>query len=232
MSPVIFRDRRIDAVIFDLDGTLSDSIEAYYQVFREATAQVGIRVKREDVLEPMAVGSLIWDRAIPWDIPDRDEKIRQCMALIPQVFKKVLQRTKLFAGVEEVLSSLQSRGLELGLVTDSWRAALAPLDSRSMTEYFRAIVTCDDGFPRKPLPASIQECLRRMDVHANNALTVGDSVLDIRAGHAAGTLTVGVLCGIASREQMESARPSAVVNDVTDILALLDSKQDTTGSAS
>jgi phosphoglycolate phosphatase len=230
MSSVMWQGRCIQAVIFDLDGTLSDSIEAYYQVFREATAKVGIHVKREDVLEPMATGSLIWDRAIPRDIPDRDEKIRQCMSIIPQVFKEVLQRAKPFPGVEDVLSGLRHRGIEIGLVTDSWRAALAPLESHSLARHFRAIVTVDDGFPRKPLPGSIQECLKRMDVDPANAVTVGDSVLDIRAGHAAGTLTVGVLCGIANRQQLESASPSALVGDVTHLLPLLDSNQNAKGA--
>jgi len=77
-SDIHWHGRRIEGIVFDLDGTLSDSIEAHYEVFRETTVRFGIQVNREDVLETMATGSLIWDRAIPQDIPDRDQKVKKC----------------------------------------------------------------------------------------------------------------------------------------------------------
>ncbi|MGZ3495353.1 MAG: HAD hydrolase-like protein, partial [Thermodesulfobacteriota bacterium] len=70
-SGLFWKGRKIEGIIFDVDGTLTDSIEAYYNVFREVSARFGIHVRREDVLEPMAMGFLIWDRIIPGDSPER-----------------------------------------------------------------------------------------------------------------------------------------------------------------
>lgn len=220
-SGIHWYGRRIKGVVFDLDGTLIDSIEAYYEVFRETTARFGIQVKREEVLEPMATGAFIWDRAIPKDIPDRDDKIKKCMNVIPQVFREVMRRVRPFPGVETVLKVLKERNVKTGLATSSWGAALQPLHDHSLSHFFKAILSHDDGLPKKPSPAIILECLKRMDVHAAHAVTVGDSPLDIRAGRRGGLLTIAVLGGIGSRAQLEAEKPTAIIEDVTQMPSIL-----------
>lgn len=221
LAGIYWCERKIEGVVFDLDGTLTDSIEAYYEVFRETTARFGIEVRREDVLGPMAIGSFIWDRVIPKDIPDRDDKIKKCMSVIPQVFQQVMKRVRPFPGVSTVLKSLQEKGMKLGLATSSWKAALQPLHDQSLTHFFQAILSCEDGLPGKPSPAILLECLKRMGVHPAHAVTVGDSPLDIRAGRGGGLLTFAVLSGIGSRAQLEAETPTAIIEDVTLIPTLL-----------
>jgi HAD superfamily hydrolase (TIGR01509 family) len=213
--------KRIEGIVFDIDGTLTDSIEAYYQIFREAAARVGIKVKREDVLEPMATGSLIWDRAIPLDVPERESRIQQCMALMPRIFSDMMQKVELFPGVERILRALSESGVSIGGVTSSWTMALRPIDASGVRHFFKAIVTREDGFRPKPAPDGILECLRRMKVEPDKALAVGDSPLDIRAGKSAGLITVGVLSGIGNRVQLEGEGPAAILNDAVEILSLL-----------
>jgi phosphoglycolate phosphatase-like HAD superfamily hydrolase len=82
-------------------------------------------------------------------------------------------------------------------------------------------MTHEDGFPPKPAPTGILECLRRMGIHPSHGLTIGDSPLDIRAGKAAGTLTVGVLSGIGNRAKLEVEEPTAILEGVTELLSLL-----------
>jgi HAD superfamily hydrolase (TIGR01549 family) len=214
--------RRLKGVVFDLDGTLTDSIEIYYQVFEETCTSFGIRVTREDVLAPLAEGIEFWDQVLPMDVPDRDEKIRQCRKHSAQGFRDALDVVRPVPGVQEVLEALDVRGVRIGLVTDSREASLRPLHSHSLMRYFTATITRDDGFPRKPEPEGIIECLRRMGISPINALMVGDSLLDIRAGKGAGTLTIGVLSGLASRRQFRAEEPTALVEDVTEVLSVLD----------
>jgi len=216
-----FFGRRIEGIVFDVDGTLTDSIEAYFEVFRDATAQFGIHVRREDVLEPMATGSLVWDRAIPRDIGDRDEKVKQIMSAIPAIYREVFKRVQPFSGVEAVLKRLESLGISLGALTSSWAIAVRPLYDHNLAHHFRTIMTHEDGFPHKPAPDGILECLRRMEIRPDRALAVGDSPLDIRAGKAAGTITVGVLSGIGSRAQIEAESPTAIIDEVTQLLLLM-----------
>jgi len=213
--------KRIEGIVFDVDGTLTNSIEAYYEVFREVTSRFGIQIRKEDVLEPMATGALIWDRIIPKDLPDRDKKIRQFMDVIPQVYQEVFEQVHPFTGLESVLKGLEERAVRLGALTSARAVAVRPLYHHALSHYFKVIMTHEDGFPQKPAPHGILECLRRMEIHPSHAMVVGDSALDIRAGKAAGTLTVGVLSGIGSPDQLEAEAPTAIINHVTKLLSLL-----------
>ncbi len=219
---IVWSGRRVEGIVFDIDGTLTDSIEAYYEGFREVMANIGIQIKREDILEPMATGSLIWDRVIPENTPGRDEKIRQCMELIPQIYQEVFKSVQPFPGLESVLIRLEEKGVCLGVLTASRGIAVQPLHHSSLIRYFRVIMTRDEGFPNKPAPNGILECLKRMEISPNQAITIGDTPLDIRAGKAAGTLTIGVLSGIGSRPQLQAEEPTAIIGGVSDLLSLFD----------
>ncbi len=219
---IVWVGKKVEGIVFDVDGTLTDSIEAYYEGFRKVTARIGIQVKREDVLEPMATGTLIWDRAIPADIPDRDEKIRQCMDMIPEIYREVFKHVQPFPGLESTLKRLEERGIGLGVLTSSRGIALQPLYHHSLSRYFKVIMTREDGFSPKPAPDGILECLRRMEIHPSQAITIGDTPLDIRAGKAAGTLTIGVLSGIGSCVQLQAEEPTAILGGVSDLLSLFD----------
>ncbi len=218
---ILWSGRRIEGIVFDVDGTLTDSIGAYYEVFREVAARFGIEISKEDVLEPMATGSLIWDRIMPEDFPGRDEKIKKFMKVIPQVSQEVFQHVHPFAGLESVLKGLEERGVRLGALTSSRAVAVRPLYHHALFQYFIAIMTREDGFPLKPAPDGILECLRRMNVHATHAIVIGDTPLDIRAGKAAGTLTIGVLSGIGNQIQLEAEAPTAIIKDISQLLSLL-----------
>ncbi len=218
---ILWSGKKIEGIVFDVDGTLTDSIEAYFEVFREVAARFGIQIRKEQVLEPMATGSLIWDRIMPEGFPGRDEKIKQFMNVIPQVYQKVFQRVHPFAGLDSVLKGLKERGVRLGALTSSRAVAVRPLYHHALSQYFIAIMTREDGFPLKPAPDGILECLRRMNVHATHAIVIGDTPLDIRAGKAAGTLTIGVLSGIGNQVQLEAEAPTAIIKDISKLLSLL-----------
>ena len=219
---IVWSGRKVEGIVFDVDGTLTDSIEAYYEGFRKVTAKIGIQIKREDIFEPMATGSLIWDRVFPENIANRDEKIQQCMELIPQIYREVFKSVQPFPGLESVLMKLEERGVCLGVLTASRAIAVQPLHHHSLIRYFKVIMTREEGFPNKPAPDGVLECLKRMEIQPNQAITIGDTPIDIRAGKVAGTLTVGVLSGIGSRTQLQAEEPTAIIAGVSDLLSLFD----------
>jgi HAD superfamily hydrolase (TIGR01509 family) len=220
-SPLIWRGTSIRGLVFDLDGTLTNSIEVYYNVFKEGLAEVGIEIAGEDVLEPLSEGMGPWDRVIPADLPDREEKMRLLKRRFRKSFIDALDRIKPLPGADRVLALSAKRGFRLGLVTDSPRSSLRPLEENSLLGCFQAIITRDDGLPHKPAADGILECLRRLGVAPGEAITIGDALLDVRAGRAAGTLTIGVLTGLASPRQFDEEPPTALVDDVSDIPGIL-----------
>ncbi len=221
-SDLNWRDRRIDGVILDLDGTLTNSIDLYFEVFQETGLQFGLMFEREEVLAPLAEGKPPWEQTFPQDIEDRQAKIRQFKAAAGKGFVKAFKEVRPYTGVDEMLAVLRNRGLKLGVVTDSNAEALKVLDDYSLADYFAAMVCQDDGVPRKPDPYGIIRCLKKMGVRPFNAVTVGDALLDVWAGQRAGTLTVGVLTGLATQWQFLEERATAIVDRVTDVLSLWD----------
>lgn len=213
--------QRIEGIVFDVDGTLTDSIDAYYEVFRRTCAKFGIQVNRQDVLEPMAVGSNIWDRAIPQDIPDRAATIELCLKEIPRIFQEVIAQARPFPELDDLLSRLQTYKVRLGILTSSWKYALVPLKNKGLLDYFDAVLSREDGYPAKPKPGGILACLEKIGVDPANALSVGDSPMDIRAGKSAGTLTVGVLSGISGRRLMAAEEPTTIIDQVGELRRVL-----------
>lgn len=221
-SGIRWQGLRIEGIVFDVDGTLTDSVEMYYEVFYEATARFGIHVNREDVLGPMATGSHIWDQAIPRDIPDREDKIKQIAKVVSDIFPKKFEHVQPFPEAEDVLRELKVRGMKIGVVTSSWASVFKPLRVHSLDQYIDAYISRSDGLKIKPAPDGILECLRRMEVAPPYGITVGDAPMDIRAGKAAGTLTIGVLSGIGNLTQLETEAPTAIINGIGGLLTFLD----------
>jgi len=219
--PVVWHGRKVEAVIFDLDGTLIDSIEIYYQALTTVTSRIGLQVSREEIFEPMAEGLDPWERLFHDRLPNLEEKMRQFRREMRPIFLDALDRVRPFPGVREVLSLLLDRKIKLGVVTDSSDASLKPLHENTLNSYFHAIVTHNDGLPKKPEPLGILECLSRMGAQPGNAVVVGDTLMDVRAGKGAGTLTLGVLSGLATRTQFEKDPPNALVQDVTLVPSVL-----------
>lgn len=217
---VVWHGRTVRAVVFDLDGTLTDSIEVYYEVFQEAAVRVGIHVKRKDILEPLAEGKEPWSRALCAEFPDRAQKIREFRQEMRPRFVEALKRVRPLPGVEEMLRLLVEREITLGVLTDASADSLQCLHTHSLIHYFAAVVTRDDGFPRKPEPTGLLECVERMEADPSHTVIVGDTLMDIRVGKEVGALTVGVLSGLATRRQLEHAEPTALVDDVTHVPAL------------
>ncbi|MBA7583925.1 Pyrophosphatase PpaX [subsurface metagenome] len=213
--------KQINAIIFDMDGTLSDSIDAYFDVFNQAAATVGLKFEREEVLCCLANQINIWEKLFPDDLPEREQIIRKISIATKEIYTKTIQKVKLFPNLEQVLKKLKDNDIKMGVVTASSRESLTPLYNNRLEHYFEVMISWEDDYPRKPAPDSIIACLKRMNADAKKSIVVGDTLADIIAGREGGTLTVGVLSGMASRDMLEREKPTAIIDWVGDIPALL-----------
>lgn len=212
---------RLKGIIFDMDGTLTNSVDVYFETFRAAAVQVGLRVDRGQILGSMAVGAFDWERFVPGDIPDRAARLSAFRKMLPDCFAAAFPEVRPLPGVLRLLRDLAACGIRLGLVTTSQVSTLRTLEMYSALHFFHAVITRDDGFPVKPSPDGVVECLRRLQVAPQNGIMVGDTPLDIRAGKQVGLKTIGVLSGMATRALLEAEGPDAIIPDVTEIPRLL-----------
>jgi pyrophosphatase PpaX len=202
------------AVLFDLDGTLIDSIDHIVACWQHTVrACLGREMAREEILPTLGRALTECFEEIA---PGRSEEMRSAYrAYQVQTHDTMIT---LFPGTRETLERLKGEGLELGVVTSKGLpVATEGLDLFDLLPFFDTLVTYEDTTLHKPHPDPLLAACERLGVEPDQALYVGDAVVDIQAGKAAGTQTAGVTWGAASREDMAKAGPDYVFNSMDEL---------------
>ncbi|MBI4518344.1 MAG: HAD family hydrolase [Deltaproteobacteria bacterium] len=210
----------IRAVIFDLDGTIADSVELFYGFACEIATDLDLPPpEREAVYELMRTGRSNFTQLLPGDVPQ--ETINAAFAARgPQWLRRYHEDTRPIPGSVEALRTIHKTGLMLGIATSSGRD-VPFLQRWGVRSLFAAIVGREDVVQRKPAPEVIIRCLDQMAATPSEVIYVGDSPIDIQAGKAAGVGTVGVLSGTSSRAVLAVERPDAIVQSLIELPDLL-----------
>jgi HAD superfamily hydrolase (TIGR01549 family) len=212
---------KVAAVIFDLVGTLIDSIDIYFSIVEKALERLNLPgVSRSQILAAAESEDFKWELVLPQDVLSRKEKIiDEAWAVIneiaPQMFADKLE---IIQGVEGIVENLSSSGLKIGLVTSTQRKFLEtkmqPLKNGGVDTLFEAIITSDDVEKRKPSPDPLIACALQLDMKPGNCVYIGDTTTDIKAGKAAGMRTIGVLTGFDEYSALENENPDAIIENV------------------
>lgn len=202
----------VRAVIFDVDGTLVDSLAAYRVVAERAAAPYGVTIADATVREALNTTRPFWDLALPADCADRaatmDALRRESARLWPEVLR---EHGRLYPGVAAVIDTLRRRGAKLGIVTASRRGSLDALQRAGLLERFDAVVTGEEVTRRKPDPEGLMMCASMLQVAPHHAAYVGDTPLDVEAARAAGMRALGVLGGAGDSAQLSAAGADRLV---------------------
>jgi HAD superfamily hydrolase (TIGR01509 family) len=217
-----------DAVIFDLDGTLIDSTDVYLKILNVAFKRLHLPLfSREDVLDLLIEGNFDWNRLLSIDLQDRKEEIIQksmeiMREIYPQMFR---EEVKLIPGAADILRQISMGGMKIGLVTSTDAKSLAPklypLEASGIVDLLQAIITTDQVTNKKPAAEPLIECGKRLHVDMEKIVYVGDSRVDIRAGKAAGTMTIGVLTGVDDYESLKAEEPDTILDSVVGLRDIL-----------
>jgi len=206
-----------DPVVFDLDGTVVDTVELIVESFRYATSIVLGEVLPDEFIlagvgRPLRaqMERLSADRAQELYDVYREYNHRRHDELI-----------RGYDGVEEVLDALKAAGRRIGMVTSKSRDTTAmAFRAVGLKERFDVVVTATDTSEHKPSPVPLQLCLQRLGATASGSIYVGDSPFDIQAGAAAGMATAAVAWGVFGRDALLTAGPDFWLDEPRDLLAL------------
>lgn len=193
------------AVLFDLDGTLIDSIALLIASMEYA---FGDREHRPPVTDWVAaIGTPLDAMLRRWAVSDADVVQLRARYRTYQLEHHDAM-TAAYPQVVEVVRALCDAGHPLAIVTSKLEAgARRSLAHIGIEDCFRAVVGIDATTRHKPLPEPVWHALDRLGVPRERALFVGDSTHDMHAGNAAGVATAAALWGPFSRAQLETARP-------------------------
>lgn len=196
-----------EAVLFDLDGTLVDSLPLIFRTYRQVFDEMGIPWN-ENGLEKM-IGLPLKDIGKYFT----GKEVSRFEELYQFYYHRDLDRyTRLYPGTLAVLSNLEKRRIKLGIVTSKGKpgttrtAAFTGLD-----RFMDVIVTAHDVTRHKPDPEPLLHAVQLLGADVSRTIYIGDSSFDILAGRNAGTCTLGVTWGLASREELESLQPDGML---------------------
>ncbi len=223
-SPRLFE--KIQAVAFDLDGTLVDSASGLSEAMDKAMKELGLPVPGlARVKNWIGNGAdMLVNRALVWaDKEPTDALCQRARAAFDFYYASTVETgSQLYPQVKETLAALSHKGYPLAVITNKPTPFVRPLlASLSIDGYFSHIVGGDDVVRKKPHPAPLYLVLAQTGVLASELLFVGDSRNDIQAAHAAGCPSVGMTYGYNYGEPIERSEPSCVLNQFSELLPLI-----------
>jgi phosphoglycolate phosphatase len=211
------------AVLFDLDGTLVDSLADIGSAVDAVLARLGHPSHSLDAYRSF-VGEGARElvrRALP---PGHTaEQLEHALALYRAQYRAhVVEQTRPYDGIEALLAQMRSRGVPLAVVTNKpHEVALEVVDRCFARGTFEAVLGQRDGEPHKPDPAGALSILRALGVTPSEALFVGDSDVDMKTAKNAGIRAVGVTWGFRDRGVLEAHGADHLVEHPREIAMLL-----------
>ena len=217
---------RIQAICFDVDGTLSDTDDLYIEKlnrilqpfrFLFPAGDTG-RLARRIIMEAEAPGNLLIGLTDRFGLDD------EIVALMDRLARRNHARTretKIIPGVREMLRELAEHYPLAVVSARDERTTRFFLDSYELTLFFQCIATSQTCEHTKPYPDPILWAAHQMKIPVQACLMVGDTTVDIRAGKKAGTQTAGVLCGFGERRELERGIADIILSTTADLLELL-----------
>jgi pyrophosphatase PpaX len=213
----------VRGVIFDVDGTLADSVGFFYEIALEVLELAGApAVAKERVYELMRLGDAApLEKLFPPDYPNPSAALKRIVdTRMADWMRRYHDETRAIPGSVELLRDLHARGLRLGIATSSGRA-LPFLDRWEVRHLFSGIIGREDVEIRKPHPEPVLKCLGHLQLDPREVVYIGDSPIDIRAGKAAGAYTVGVLTGTSPQEVLHVEDPDHILESVVGLPGIL-----------
>jgi HAD superfamily hydrolase (TIGR01509 family) len=218
-------DGRTVAFVFDLDGTLVDSVYQHVLAWHEALGQVGIHLSVWRIHRKIGMSGGLFMNALlrETEMPITHERVERLQQLHAEAYVRRVTEVRPLPGAVDLLDHLTAAGVPWAIATSGRMVSARPtLAALGIDPEHAAVVTRDQVARAKPDPDLFVAAADRLGVDIENAVVVGDSIWDLLAARRARALGVGVLSGGYGREELERAGAYRVYEDPRNLLRHLD----------
>jgi HAD superfamily hydrolase (TIGR01509 family) len=214
----------VAALIFDLDGTLVDTVYAHVFAWQRALAEAGMPIEGWRIHRRIGMSGGLFARAVAREAgrPLDDAEAESIQLRHGELFRELLPERRPLPGAVELLVELRSRDIVHGIATSGRRPEIdASLEALGVADE-TTVVDRGDVRRAKPEPDLFLECARRLGVDPEDCFVVGDAVWDLLAARRARMLSVGVLSGGYGEDELTQAGAFRVYRDADELRESLD----------
>ncbi len=211
-------------IIFDLDGTLLNTIEDLAAATNQALLRLGYPQHPTPAYLRFVGNGInkLFERALPPAARTQENILRVRSLFVPYYNQHGADLTSPYEGIVALLEALQTRGIKLAVASNKYQEATAELVKHYFPQIaFSAVLGQREGLPTKPDPLFVQEILKQTGVSAVHTLYVGDSDVDMQTALNAGVDACAVTWGFRTRAELAAYRPKYMANAPQDILQML-----------
>ena len=217
-------NKNIKAVIFDLDGTLLDTLTDLTISVNAAVEAFGYKThSREDVCRFVGNGVYkLIERAIP-DGVDNAHYTEVLEYFKTHYAEHMYDHTGAYSGIIDALGTLKAEGYKLAVVSNKFDAAVKELCARYFAEHIEVAIGENEaaGIKKKPAPDTVIAALRELGCSSEEAVYVGDSDVDVHTAKNSGMPCISVLWGFRDRDFLESEGANTFADTAYELVRLV-----------
>lgn len=212
------------ALIFDLDGTLIDTVYAHVFSWQRALAEAGMAIDGWRIHRRIGMSGGLFTRAVARELdreisPDEADAIQKRHE---ELFQEILPERRPFPGANELLRLLREQNVPHGIATSGRRPEInASLEALGVGPE-TVVVERGDVLRAKPAPDLFLNCQQRLGVPVEDCFVVGDAVWDLLAARRARMLSIGLLSGGYGEDELIQTGAFRVYRDTAELLKSLD----------
>lgn len=214
--------KRYEAVIFDLDGTLLNTLEDLQSSVNYALKCHNMPERSLEEIRCFVGNGIekLIERAVVENVDDSVKK--DVLAAFKEHYAiHCNDKTGLYLGISDLLAKLKEQGFQMAIVSNKLQAGVDALYERYFKEYLSVAIGAREGIRKKPAPDTVYEALRILNVPKEQAVYVGDSEVDIATAANAGMKCITVAWGFRTRKEQEKAGAELFVEKPEEIITCL-----------
>ena len=216
--------KKISAVVFDLDGTLLDTLEDLGDAVNRVLTDRGFPAHPMEAYRYF-VGdgsAVLIERALPESARGSDV-YRDCLAAFMADYDRSWKvKTRLYDGISEMLDSLADLGIDMAILSNKSHGFTVNCVRDLLSKWrFKPVFGLRDDVPRKPDPTGALEISRLLGASPDRMIYLGDTAIDMQTAVSAGMFPVGALWGFRTREELEGNGAKALIQHPQELLNLI-----------
>ena len=219
------RMKNYRAIIFDLDGTLINSLEDIADSMNYTLTAFGFPTHNYDAYRYFVGNGLmnLVKESLPQSALENQHLLQLCFETMMDRYQKcLLYKTRLYPGMKELLDILSSKNLKMAVLSNKANELTQHICSDLLKSWqFDFVLGATEDFPRKPNPDSALFIAKKLNLPPENIIYMGDTNVDMITANATGMFPVGVTWGFRTKEELQEAGAKLIIDKPSELIEVL-----------